>query len=577
MSIAPTTDPASLSISVYNSYIQLDVFGKLRLEVLRRMLGRQYPQGEQNKQYTGLMEDTIDAYYFQLAVAKLRALVEPKTSALAIPAMLLENTLNETIDKTELGPAMNNALMHALTGPMGIIKTGLRGGRDEVTVLDKTYNPGEFYAKVIDFDDFVMDQSARSEGELQYEGHRYRIPRQLALESGLFDPQIIEGAPRLQLSNQFRGEAEKLKGEQFDPFYLVDTIELWDLCLYGGPEVMICTLAGTFGQSMQFAREPFPYWGPGRGPYRKLSFFSVPNSPIPRAFGARMIDLHDGVRRTAEKIFEQMDQLKRVNIHEPGEEQLAETVRQAPDGAWIKGNPSAFATVETGGMTQELMPGVDFFQNIANTRSGAAQMLGGQGDVSKTATGATIIASQAQVRVQTMRNARDRFMDEIIQDAAWFAQNDPAVGGVSIARIPGTEGVEFQNTPELKQGEFGDFAYSTCAYGMDNTDPYTSAQRLQSAVAMLPTLAQLGPENFSKLVRVFARRLNEPILDELSLDPTAMMAQMQQVGQATPPGKQNPPAGSDPRQTPQNYQETVNAGSAQVRRDASINAPANMR
>jgi len=382
----PEITPTDLGMAVRMSKERLQAHCDVRTECLARFAGNNYPNsGIENKQYVNLLQQTVETLIPQLVSFEPRAHVEPIAGGLMVEAMIRELSLNRASKRANLSEIHFNWVMDALFSPFGIIRTGLKAGQEQVTVGDKSFIRGEFYCENIDFEDYVVDQGARKDGEKIFEGHRIRVPRSVALAAErapgvpLYNRDVIATLPRLTLNRYLRSDADKLSGKFGNPYALVDMIELWEIAVYMGDRTMIYTLGNLGGQ--EWARDPYEYWGPQDGPYIKLWFTPMPSNILPISYASRIMDLHDAGAVAAARYIDQLERTKVVNVYRPGEEDLANACQEADDSEWIPGDPTAVLQVKTGGMVPELQPGIQFIMDAFNNASGAGQLIGGTKDI----------------------------------------------------------------------------------------------------------------------------------------------------------------------------------------------------
>lgn len=556
--------PNALGQAIKNSWERMASFRDVRTECLEKHAGRHYgDNSSQNKEYVNLLNQAVETMISQLVAFEPKAHVDPIEGGLLIEALVRELSLNRASKKIGLGEVHYTWVLEALFAPFGIIRTGLKAGTEQITVGSKAFNRGEFFAENIDFDDYVIDQSARRPNDRTFEGHRLRVPRSVALAAerepgvSLYDAAVIRSAARLTTGKTEPTDSDSIAGFHGDPYDLIDMIELWEIAVYLGDRTRIYTLASL--DSPAWAREPYDYWGPETGPYVKMWFMPLPSNALPIAFSSRMLDLHDAGARVANRFIDAIDETKVNHIYRPGEEDLADALRKSGDNEWIKGDPTAVNTVKSGGVVPELEPGMQFLMELFNNASGSSQLLGGQKDIAKTATAATILQGNAQARITVMTNRSLRGLSTVFEHMAWYQDNDPALKETLVARLPGGARTEFANTPELRKGNYGQFIFTVDAYSAKPIDPAVKLDKLVQGLGVLFQSVVLGPQGFSKVAQILSKELQMPEIDEINPDPAMMMARQAVVqGEGGPP-KNNPlmaPKKSNTAQAP--YQQVLN-------------------
>lgn len=564
---APEITPSDLGQAVKDAWERLEPFREARVQAIEKYVGPHYGDVTQvDAQYVNLLQQAVETMMPQLVSYEPRAHVEAIAGGLTVEAMIREMSLNQLAKRIKLHDIHHEMVLDALFAPFGIVRTGLKATDEQVTVGAKQYNRGEFYVENIDWDDYVIDQTARRPSERIFEGHRFRVPRSVALAAErapgvpLYDQDVIKSAPQLMIGKTEPTYADKISGYSGDPYDLVDMIELWQICVFFGDRTMIYTLASLDGQ--EWAREPYQYWGPEDGPYVKLYFTAVPSNAIPIPYATRLLDLHGAASRVANRFIDGIDRTKVTHIYRPGEEDLAAAVQKSKDNEFIRGDPQAVTTVKSGGIVPELQPGMQFVMELFNNASGSSQLLGGQADIAKTATAATILQGNAQARLTVMSNKSNQALSTIFQHAAWYQDNDPAIDETLVARMPGGLRVEYLNNPELRKGDFSKFIFTVDAYSSKPMDPAVKLDKVVKGLELLANSMQLGEQAFSKVAQIVAKELQLPEIDEIVPN-----AQSQQAAQAMLMKYQNPSDNPDtaPQQrTEQPYRQVLNQGLSQI-------------
>ncbi len=523
------------------SYDRLERFRDVRTKLIAEYVGPHYlgdsiPVGDEgtNAEQVNLIQQSVEALLPNLVAKTISPSVTPRSANLAVEAMARERTLERTCDQINLVDTHGMAVLDSLLGPMGIVWVGIKAGNDTHTVMDRQFASGQFTAAAIDFDDYVIDQSAKRRTQALFEGHRTRMTIREAKAarrmdgSPLYNHEVLESIDRLRHGDKNIGETQKLSGNSRDPYEVAGFIEVWHLAVYVDGLTYICVI-DQLGSEAKFLREPYVYWGPAEGPYRHLSYLNVPNNAVPLAFANRVRDLHDAMRRLSSKIIGDVLTAKDVGIFAPGSEDLTEAINRAVNGQWIKGDPTSITRVTMGAELAKLFPVLDQIRSMANDATGGSQLEGGAKDNSKTATGASIIAGKQANRAEWMGSRSLAFLSSIIQAAAWYQAHDPFLQATVVQRLPGGLKVELLNTAELAQGSYDDFAFKVDALLNRQIDPMVRASKLIELVGQLPAIASLGPQAFSKIMTILASSMDIPELDEINPDQTSMMATQQQM------------------------------------------------
>lgn len=531
-SIDPLTflTPHALAEARKSSWLRLQWVRDMRERVIRAYAGVMAEDQTQDPVIVNLVEQAVDTLHPQLTYDDPHCNVEPVgSSSLSGAAMIRKLSSERTARDIGLGDIHSQAVLDALLGPMAICRTGLRAGPERYNVRGREFRQGIFYAALIDFDDYVIDQGARNDSECIFEGHRYRIPRSIALDSDLYDNSVIENLPVLKLGKMEQGQVEGLEGWMGDPYRLVEMIELWDIAVYLGDCTLICTLTDVITD--KWCRKPYEYWGPDTGPYVKLSFSRIPNVAIPKIFGARIMPISDAINQATDKVVDDIVTEKTTYAYAAGEEDFADAMRLARNNEWIKtDNPEKVKTMTSGGIKQETIGAISFLRDCFNSASMSPDILGGTKDQSGTATGASILQGNAVVRLKRMQRQSQTFLTKIFRHIAWYKDSDSQLQETVVARLPGDISVELQNTAQLREGAFADFNYEVDAYATQPMDPVMRLAKFLELLPQIPVLAQLGPDPFGKIMHVAAQALEMPELDDISPDAAFMQIKDQLAG-----------------------------------------------
>lgn len=546
--------PADLGEMMQDSYDRLESFRETRRRLIADYCGPHYGMSAPvagvdplfEADHHNLIQQTIDALLPNLTAKDIKPSVEARTQRLVLEAMARERQLERTLDDIGLADTHGQAVLDAFLGPFGIVWVGLRAADDLHVVRDRQFRKGQFVAACIDFDDYVIDQSAKRDTQSLFEGHRFRIRRAEALRcvrmdgSPMYVSEVVESAPTITTGDRDGGDVHKLAGHTGDPYRAADWLEFWSVAVYADGVVWIATV-DRLGREAKFVREPYVYWGHGRGPYRKLSFLGVPNNAMPLAFANRVRDLHGSTKRVANKVIDDILTAKDVLIFRPGDEDLADAIRTASNGQQIKGDPTAVQNMTFGGSLANLFPALEFIRSMANDATGGSQLESGAKDNSKTATGASILQGRQQMRQEFMQAKSLRFLSSIVQAAAWYQVHDPFLQATVIQRLPGGHRVELRLDPEIVEGQYDEFAFTVKSLVNVQMDPSVKAARLIEIIGQLPALAALGPQAFTKIMSILSSHLDIPELDEINPDPSALIAKEQQMqAQASQTGTGGP-------------------------------------
>lgn len=513
---------------------------ELRIEAIREYCGRFYYEDDGKRRPLNLVNRGINIILPHLATHRPRELVTAKRTRLRGEADMLGMVLTE-LDK-EMGRVhlSRMAVFEALVGPAAIVRVGLRAGPESVILDGQHWDLGEPGARITDLDDYGIDPAARSLEEAAWEYERYRLPRSVALESGVFagHEDIIrnmrglrDGVPGDQ------AEAERLtSGDNNDRHDLGDAVEFLDVAIRGEDgAVVFVTLPADEGYEGEYLRED-EWLGWERGPFLRLEFFPIAAQPMGVPWVAHSREQSESMNKVFGKIARQVEQTKRLLVasRQTSADDI-ETLRQARDGdtVFVDGTPSELVqAVELGGVAKELLGLVGLLQEWANTQSGNLDILGGTGSDAKTATEFSSLRASANVIVEDMARTHEMFQGELSASLAWHLIHDPLILKTTTKRLPGGHLVDVTYSAEAREGAWSDFEFKIEHQSMGRQDPNARARRLveimnlamQSAAVTMQTGGAWNTEAF---LRIIGREFQLDEIDELWLAGNLEAVQMQ--------------------------------------------------
>lgn len=475
-------------------------------------------------------------------------------------ADLREAALKRIADKQKLAQLYEDVLFDALTGAFGITLTGLRAGAQMVKIDDEDIDPGQLFVKRVDLDDYAVDPMARHRSEAYWERHKYRCPRWLALESGVFrgHEDLIMGLPGL---DELRGKSTRARdlsgNEQYDEDSNVcDLIELCDYAIYEPSGTRIVTLPvrqdGVDGSGVFLL--DIGYEGPDDSPYNVLQFFGLPDNVYGPSLASMFADLSDALDTVGSKMIREGSKSKRVFAAEKAAAEDAETILKAGDlDVVLVDDIEALKDFDVGGVQKDLYQFFAMMRTEFNNASMSSQLVGGQESIGGTATEASILQGNANQSLAWMRRKMAAFLNRDGRRLAWWMHNDPLISLPMPYRLRGGEWITVDYTPEMRQGDFGDFLFEYTTDSMQTTDPAVKAKRTQEALATftqgLQAISAVGGD-VTAWARIIGEQFGVEELDEVVNGPDFHMRQMAIYAGLADPGKGSPTgmAGQDPAQ-----------------------------
>ena len=492
-------DDITLTRAIHDGMLRMDPHRKVRAYVCSELAGPWYGQDRSNgtrdsadKSPVNVLGEMVYAYLAQLVGNFVTSKVTAKSFFMRGEARMRQYMLDDWAREIDLARTLRLATLDALVGGLGIVRVGNRSGKEMCHIEGKDFDIGEIYAARVDLDDYCRDPLSRDEAEDRWRAYRYRASRAAVLELWPEAADILNAVPLVK-DNMTDGHSSglaEISGERSTQDDTGDMIELWDWFGFENGQVLHTTLAGQT-DSLKAIRPVAEYEGYENGPLHLLSFRHIPNNAHPLAICWQLLDMHLAMRNTSTKMVDQILAAKTAYVARADGEQTALEIKDARDQDIFIGDPSGLATLEVGGIMQKLYPAFDWMRAEANNASGAASMIAGQSDVSKTATGATYIANQAQIRLSDMKGSVHKFTGDILSHAAWYHDNHPALQQTFSHKLPNGAGViDVMYDSAAKEGEWTEFMFECVPVSQSALDPNIKLARVNGLMQVAPPFMQ---------------------------------------------------------------------------------------
>lgn len=570
--------------------------------------GRHYMQrtggmyGRGDRQPVNLLQQLIRTLTPFLAMNAPLADVTPLRADLEFEATVRKQIHDRDSQRLKLHEVYQDATTAAILSGVSFTLNGIKSGGDTYTSQNRTLDMGQEFVRLLDLDDVLLDASAKTLANMRLFGHRYSVARQDALdavadgcygakpedyEDGMLPNDSIatpEEATEI-LSHCTAVEGQPKSGERVDQNdgeqyasgeRLEETILLWDLIFYMNGQVWIVTLPAEPGQQEVFGIPGgidkflacYQWRGPASGPVNALTFLRVPFNKMPLALAQMQRDLAEIADLLANKTFRQLIRTKNVVVYDGSAENMAMAMKKSAEGGYIRGNPQSVVTVKDGGLIADMMPGTQFFRDEWQNAVGNLALASGTGDTGKTATAFEGLMSRVQAFLDFLRTRVEQLATDDLRVRDWYLTQNPAwrqnvqqiigqapaavTANVTVAN-PGAQEQPGQEPPDyVMQGSSEDFSTKVRMFSMQYTSPVISAQQIQATIeTVVPVIIQMqatGAFNGRAAMSILARKLNEPELENLLIDPMLTMLQ-QQEQQNVMPGIDQDPTGQGDNQS----------------------------
>lgn len=469
--------------------------------------------------------------------------------------------------KQDLPEILRAGLIDAIF-TLGIFKVGLGVSDNLIYFGEDAVDPGQLYVDTVDLDDFTFDPDAKKFKTASFLGEKFRIERDSALASGLFDNAVIEkmsSSADLILSRQ--SEVHRLSKREINRVHtsgLHDYIDLLELWLPDSDTLVTLPYDSPIGDKFLRVDE---WYGPDTGPYVFLSLSPpVPNNPLPVQLAGIWHDLHTVANQIAKKALDQALAQKDILGYQSDSVDDAQSIVDADNLDTVRmDDPSGAQMFTFGGMNRTNTTSLAQLELWFNQFSGNTNLTGGLGVDAESATEATILSQNASTGLSYMGEEVYGAGQKIFRKLAWYLHTDPLIELPLIQRRsvpaqyeitderirmispPRTEEEQVYLTPEARRGDFLDFAFEIEQESMGPINWQMRLQQMETlAIRIIPAAAnaaqiaaQMGmPFSFQRFVIRAAREMHITWIDEIFQDP-ALMAMMEMATRMGPQPQQS--------------------------------------
>ncbi len=342
--------------------------------------------------------------------------------------------------------------------------------------------------------------------------------------------------------------------------------------------------------------------GPAQGPVNVLTFLNVPFNKMGLSLAVMQRDLAEVADIIANKIFRQVLRTKTMTIYRGDQENMAATMRRSGEGGYIRGDPQGVVSIKDGGLVPEMIPASQYFGDHWQNTTGNMALASGSADTGKTATAFEGLMGRVQGWLDYLRTCIEQLATDDLRVRAWTLSQNPlfkqrimkTIGqgqmAIQLSMMavntpqgippqmgqPGTPqaGPAFGGQPQgppgappampgammappmpmgpppippdvfMMQGTPEDFDIKCRAFSMQYQNPTIQAQMVMKALAeTIPACMAAGLDP-RPTMKILAKKLNEPELEDLVPDPASEM--MAQQADAMAAAMEPNPSGEDP-------------------------------
>ena len=471
-----------------------------------------------------------------LAGEQIGVSVSPLSAGLDGEAAVVQLAMDVETSRMGLARTHGKVVDLALVSGCAVYHICRTDSPQRITIRDEDVYPGMLTINAVGIDDLILDTTSRSREEDCIRAARFRQSRQYLMESGIFDPKLVEKMRKVRdlESSETAGDSDDLaidstSGEDTD-----DLVEGWNVVIRRGSNFYVGVRNGMGeGEEDAWLVEPYLWDGRGDGPIEVLNLISVPGQAVGMSPLWQAIDIHLAKQHIGSKMVAlMMEANTKIVYNGPQGEKVAEDLRD-PFSRNIKGDPSTVKDVNIPGPTGDMYNSFEWLAREANNEAMSLSQLSGSEAPSKLATGIAAVQAALASRVGLLSGrataALQRVMVHILDDL----YNDPMprdfVGGTGTPLE-----VPYRIDASNKRGKPSMFKLDVTPFSPENSDPNARRARfaefIQLGVPFIAQVAQLGG-NVQTAQRMLSKQYNDPMIDDLF--PSAMGQQLMMAQQAT--------------------------------------------
>jgi hypothetical protein len=561
--------PRKLQAVAHRGIERFENFRNARLLFLRNYVGAYYDQchGNIGSEALNLIFNAIRSLIPHIVMSFPKHSVTSEYLAYKEYAELLALALSKHDKKVNITDVYRRVIVDAVF-TLGILKTGLAES-DSLYAFD-TYDQidnGELYTLAVDFDNFVVDPDSREHMfiDAAFMGDRICVAREVLLESGRYNNELVERLPSLEQQYNRDSRAYDLSmgdSRRGDESFLREKVEVLELWV---PEAnAIVTVPGAKNVTFEDYLRVDDYYGPDTGPYTLLALTPpVPGNPLPVPAVGVWNDLHVLANKMVKKIVDQAMAQKDVLTYRRSAADDTQELVDAKDGSTIAmDDPDGAQVKSLGGQQQSNEIHLAHLQNWFNMMASNPEALAGQRTDVGSATEAKILAGTASVGLEDMKDLVYKMAAEEGRKRAWYIHTDPMLDQALVRRVErqptvimtaqgpmvtdpgGMQDVQVFLTPEARRGDFIDYHFEVQPESMGRKDSQTRfMESMDFAVKILPaatqaaqTMLMMGiPFDVKMFIMNMARDRGIEWMDEVWYDPMFQMKMAMQMMQSPQP------------------------------------------
>jgi len=353
---------------------------------------------------------------------------------------------------------------------------------------DINIDPGQVYTDLVPLVDLSIDPTCRRFDEAGFISHNIRIQRQKLLDADEWDHDLVLLLPKADTHPFVNGQINKLSSDAAVAQEMKSLQDYVYVCETYVPEAQaICYVPNPYQTTFDKFLRVQDYYGPDEGPYTFGSLTPpVPEQPLPIAPVGVWRDLNKIANEIFKKIMNQSERQKDITLYRPAYADVADAIREAPDGECIAcDDPSGINTLSIGGQNPINEKMVGEIRMWFNLMAGNIEQQGGFSAPTTTGTATEFQGLQGNIAL-TSEDARKQVYEvagEISKKEAWYLHTDPLMfdpsgqSGIPLTRrVTGGREVQVWLTPEQRMGVFLEFSFNIVKRSMGVMEPAMRAR-----------------------------------------------------------------------------------------------------
>lgn len=516
---------------------QLEPFQEIRDDLRKQFVGRMYgahkDTGEYDKDAVNMTELFVNTSTRLVAANNPRVLVTPSRQQLSATAASFEAATNKQIAEMDLKRTLRRGFKESLIG-LGAVVTGITDETDDRAA-------GEPYADCLALKDMLIDMTADDWEAVELIGHRYRVPRDLLLESSRYPTDVAEKIPPTRTYGSTSGSMDAVEGDKELELSHDDTgiqyreyIDLWDIWLRWLDVIVTIPCEGP--QKALLVQERFGIENL-TGNYHLLGHIDVPGSLMPLAPAAVGYDQADFVNRLYRRNNRRAEQQKNVPWYTGDSADDMQRAINANDMEAIRvDNANAIGNLAFPGTNPQDIAIALNAKRTYNETMGNPELLAGLSSGEPTLGQEENRMGAASGRVNDMEQNFHDWTRSIVQSIAWYLWKESDIVDIPITKPTGigNQTIDTFLSPDDKEGDFIQYELNIDPYSMRHRTPGQKAAAINQTLQTVLTLGgqflqqQGATVDMKEYVDTIAHYNNVPELAEIVRFATPTERQRQQ-------------------------------------------------